>query len=166
MDETGGALPAPLGVLAFGHRAPPSAPQAALPRRDYLDDLGRACRTRCGLHGLEEPQPTDQEAHVGASRRRCRGPDPERERQEARCYWTRRRGEFLASVLGGRVNKTAVVDTALRTLIGGSRRKRDPPRRSTPWPRRPRRGWVRELEPGPRRTPLRATRLSSGSPQP
>ena len=49
----------------------------------------------------------------------------------ARRYWARRRGEFLTGLLGGRVNKTVVVDAALRTLIAEAASEREPPRRPT-----------------------------------
>lgn len=72
---------------------------------------------------------TDWKRHTTRTKKHSAGreadtaevPDPEQERQAARRHWVRRRGEFLTSVLGGRVNKTVVVDAALRTLIEEAR---------------------------------------------
>jgi hypothetical protein len=103
--------------LGFDAEARRQAPQGTPPRGDHRDELGRAGRPRRGLHGLEAPPPTHEESGAERDDDGAHARDPERERQAARRYWARRRGEFLASVLGGRPNKTVVVDVALRTLI-------------------------------------------------
>jgi hypothetical protein len=68
---------------------------------------------------------TDWKRHNTAAKRRTSGhvedaaesTNPERERQAATRFRVRRRAEFLTSVVGGRVNKTVIVDAALRTLV-------------------------------------------------